>query len=72
MKATIPRELIKFRAAAEIRKALKLRAARDDSNMTQVILDALAVHLTEQLREVRQRPVSAGTELHALAPRRKA
>jgi hypothetical protein len=59
MKTEDTRELVKFRAEPEIRKALKLRAAYDDSNITIVVLDALRTYLADQLEEVRQRMASA-------------
>lgn len=59
MKTKTTRELVKFRAEPEIRKALKLRAAYDDSNITTVVLDALRTHLTDQIREIRQRLASS-------------
>ena len=59
MKAEATRELVKFRAEPEIRKALRLRAAYDDSNITTVVLDALRTHLADQIREVRQRMASS-------------
>jgi len=74
MKTNVTRDLIKFRAEPEIRKALRLRAVYDDTNLTTVILDAIRIHLADQLREVRQRSTSSttGAEYDKSSHRRKA
>ena len=69
MKTAVTRELIKFRAEPEIRQALKLRAAYDDSNITTVVLDALRTHLADQLRAVRQRLAPANSKAEKAAHR---
>lgn len=52
-------ELVKFRATKTLRQALKLRAAYDDLDMSEVILEALDVHLKPELDDLKQRtPVS--------------
>lgn len=66
MKTAIARELIKFRAEPELRKALKLRAAYDDCNITTVILDMLRTHLADQVREVRQRATASSASPKAV------
>lgn len=73
MKTEATRELVKFRAEPEIRKALKLRAAYEDSNITTVVLNALRTHLVDQIREVRQRMASqAGSKSEKSSNRLKA
>ena len=56
------REPTKFMAKPELRKALKLRAAYEDSNITQVIVDALHVWLKTEIEEVRRRELANSTE----------
>lgn len=45
-------DLIKFRASPEIRRALRLRAAQDDTDMTDVIIESLIIYLRPQFQEL--------------------
>lgn len=48
-------ELVKFKCTLALRRALKLRAALEDNDMTDVIIAALEVHLEEELAAVKSR-----------------
>jgi hypothetical protein len=52
MKRTVAREIIKFRADPTLRKAIRLRATREDSEMQRVIANALLVRLAAEIAEV--------------------
>lgn len=48
-------ELVKFKAPPAIRRALKLRAALEDVDMTDIIIEALTITLEPELKELHQR-----------------
>ncbi len=55
MKSKSPREVLKFRADAVLRRAIKLRAALDDIDLQDVIVAVLRKGLSEEIEEVQRR-----------------
>ena len=49
-----PREILKFRAEPVLRRAIKLRAAYDDVDLQDVIVDILRKGLHAEIEEVRR------------------
>lgn len=68
------KDLVKFKAEPTLRRAIKLRAAYEDTDLQDVIVAILTAALAEEIAEVRRRgPVKAPGEPAAKkSPRKRA
>jgi hypothetical protein len=60
MRQRIPRELVKFRADPLLRRAIRLRAALQDANIQDVIVNVLQKGLSAEIAEVERRGLAEG------------
>ena len=71
MKKAAPKEMLKFRADATLRRAIKLRAALLDKDMQDVIVEVLVKGLAAEIKEVQDRGLVDGPPSDANKPSRR-
>lgn len=71
MKKSEPRSILKFRADPVLRRAIKLRAALDDSDLQDVVVDVLTKGLSAEIKEVLERGLVDRAAQEKKAPRKR-